>query len=118
MIEPTTCEGKVTFEHETGPALSVAPNEQREDLDGLELICTDASGRVTRSGTRADGFFALYLEPGTYEVKIDPAGLRPQESVTPATLTLKVTCDRIDNLSFVIRERAKRIRKTFTGQTQ
>jgi hypothetical protein len=58
MIEPTTCEGKVTFEHETGPALSVAPNEQREDLDGLELICTDASGLVTRSGTRADGFFA------------------------------------------------------------
>ncbi len=73
---------------------------------------------MTRSGTRADGFFALYLEPGTYEVKLDPAGLRPMETVTPETLILKVNRERIQNLSFVIREHAKQIRKTFTAEAQ
>jgi hypothetical protein len=48
----------------------------------------------------------------------DPAGLRPMETVTPQTLILNVNRERIQNLSFVIREHAKQIRKTFTAEAQ
>ncbi len=116
MVEPTTCEGKVHFVHEISEAADDHPDDKTEDLSGLEVVCTDPAGHVVRGGTRADGFFAVYLEPGTYEVKIDPATLKAQQVVNPEKIFLKVDHSRIQNLSFTVTERAKRIRKTFSTE--
>jgi hypothetical protein len=118
MVESTTCEGQVRFVRELSEATPDHPGERAEDLSGLEIMCTDPSGRIVRGGTRADGFFAVYLEPGTYEVKIDPGTLKAQQVVNPEKLLLKVEHSRIENLIFTVTERAKHIRKTFTGKTE
>ena len=114
LTKPTTCEGKVRFVRENSEA-DVATTDRPEDLSGLEIICTDSAGRVQRGATRADGFFAIYLDPGTYEIKINSETLKPQQSVSPEKLTVKVERTRIENLAFTVTERSKRIRKTFTA---
>jgi hypothetical protein len=65
---------------------------------------------------RADGFFAIHLAPGNYELATNPATLKPQQSVVPAKIRLKVERTRIENLTFTITERPKRIRKTFSSK--
>ena len=94
----------------------VAAGDRPEDLSGLEILCTDSAGRVQRGAARADGFFAIYLDPGTYEIKINSETLKPQQSVSPEKLTVKVERTRIENLAFTVTERSKRIRKTFTAK--
>jgi hypothetical protein len=42
--------------------------------------------------------------------------LKPQQSVSPEKLTVKVERTRIENLTFTVTERSKRIRKTFTAK--
>ena len=113
MTKPTTCEGRVQFTREPSE-VEVVINDQLDDLSGLEITCTDSAGRVQRSATRADGFFAIYLQPGNYEVKINPATLKPQQNVSPEKLAVKVEHTRIENLAFTVLERPKRIRKTFS----
>lgn len=120
MTKPTACEGRVCIARE-----KLEPNEivqginapeENVDLSGLEIIATDKNGLAHRSFTRADGFFALYLEPGLYDVKIAPAGLKPQQTVAPAQLSIDVQRERLENLEFTLTEKVRRIRKTFTAQ--
>lgn len=115
LTTPTTCEGNVRLIRERSEA-DTAPSDGPKDLSGIEIIATDSSGRDQRSATRADGFFAIYLEPGTYKVEVNPATLKPQQSVAPRELTLKVERARIENLGFVVTEHSKRIRKTFSAK--
>jgi hypothetical protein len=115
MTKPTTCEGNVRFIREHSEA-DVTASYKSEDLSGIEIVCTDSAGRIQRSATRADGFFAIYLDPGTYEIKVNPTTLKSQQSVSPEKLTVKVEHTRIENLAFTVTERPKRIRKTFTAK--
>ena len=115
LTKPTTCEGQVRFVRQNLEA-DAATSDKPEDLSGLEILCTDSAGRVQRSAARADGFFAIYLDPGTYEIKINSGTLKPQQSVSPEKLTVKVERTRIENLTFTVTERSKRIRKTFTAK--
>jgi hypothetical protein len=116
MNKPTTCEGQVRFRREHSEA-DVAASDKSEDLSGLEIISTDSAGRIQRSATRADGFFAIYLAPGTYDIKINPSTLKTNQAVSPANLTIKVERSRIENLAFTVTERTKQIRKTFVAKT-
>ena len=116
LLKPTSCEGKVHFVREHAED-EIAADEAPEDLSGIEVIATDANGRAQRGATRADGFFALYLEPGTYEIRVNPETLKAQQNVSPASLTLKVEQAGIENLAFTVTERVKRIRKTFNAKT-
>jgi hypothetical protein len=115
LIKPTACEGIVRLVRETSEAKS-ASDEQSVDLSSLEIIATDSAGRTQRGTVRADGFFAIYLAPGNYKLSIDPATLKPEQNVTPAKITLKVERNRIENLTFTITERTKRVRKTFSAK--
>lgn len=117
LTKPTTCEGQVRFIREHSEA-DAASDDKSEDLSGIEIVCTDSAGRVERSATRADGFFAIYLEPDTYEIKINAATLKPRQGVSPEKLTVKVERTRIEDLAFTVTERTKRIRKTFTAKNQ
>jgi hypothetical protein len=49
-------------------------------------------------------------------VKIAPAGLKPQQTVAPAQLSIDVQRERLENLEFTLTEKVRRIRKTFTAQ--
>ncbi len=117
LIKPTVCEGQVRFAQAKNPDADVlqaiSGGDDKPDLAGYELIATDATGRQTRGFTRADGFFSLYLEPGKYQIEIDSASLRSQQSVTPLHLTVSVNRTRIENLEFTVTDHPKRIRKTF-----
>lgn len=93
-----------------------SPEDKLEDLSGIEITCTDGAGHAQRSATRADGFFAVYLDPGAYDITVNPATLKAQQSVTPKKLTVRVGRTRIENLAFTVTERPKRIRKTFTAK--
>jgi hypothetical protein len=115
LTKPATCEGTVKFVREHSEA-EMPTAARSEDLSGLEILATDAAGRPQRSFARADGFFAIYLDPGTYEIQINPSSLKPQQTVSPAKLTLKVERARIENLAFTVTERPKRIRKTFVAK--
>ena len=115
LTAPTTCEGNVRLIRERSEA-DVIPTDEPKDLSGFEIIATDSSGRDQRTATRADGLFVIYLEPGTYNVEVNPASLKPQQSVSPGKLTLKVERARIENLGFVVTEHSKRIRKTFSAK--
>jgi hypothetical protein len=116
MNKPTTCEGQVRFSRQHSEA-DVAASEKAEDLSGLEIISTDSAGRIQRGATRADGFFAIYLAPGTYEIKVNSSTLKPNQAVSPEKLTVKVERTRIENLAFTVTERTKQIRKTFMAKT-
>ncbi len=116
LLKPTSCEGNVHLVREHAED-EIAANDTPEDLSGIEVIATDADGRTQRSATRADGFFALYLEPGTYEIRINPETLKAQQDVTPKSLSLNVEHAQIENLAFTVTERVKRIRKTFNAKT-
>jgi hypothetical protein len=116
MTKPTTCEGHVRFSREHSEA-DVAASDKSEDLSGLEIISTDSAGHVQRGATRADGFFAIYLAPGIYEIKINSGTLKPNQAVSPEKLTVKVERSRIENLAFTVIERTKQIRKTFIAKT-
>jgi hypothetical protein len=116
MTKPTTCEGQVRFSREHSEA-DVAASDKSEDLSGLEIVSTDSAGRIQRGATRADGFFAIYLAPGTYEIKINSSTLKPNQAVSPEKLTVKVERSRIENLAFTVTERTKQIRKTFIATT-
>jgi hypothetical protein len=121
LTKPTACEGQVKFARSTNAdaeLLKAINGETKADLAGYEIIATDAAGRQHRGFTRADGFFALYLEPGTYEVELDATTLRSQQMVTPQRRTLTVEQARIENIEFVVTEQAKKIRRTFTADTQ
>jgi SdrD B-like domain len=115
LTKLTTCEGNVRLVREYSEA-DPTSTEHPVDLSGIEIIVTDSAGRTQRSPARADGFFAVYLEPGTYEIQVNPATLKPQQSVSPGKLTVKVEHARIENLVFVVTERPKHIRKTFTAK--
>ncbi|MBA3832127.1 MAG: hypothetical protein H0X34_09580 [Chthoniobacterales bacterium] len=115
MTQPTTCEGQVRFVRELSEA-DTSPENKSEDLSGIEVICSDGAGHAQRTATRADGFFTVYLDPGTYEITVNPATLKAQQSVTPEKLTIKVERTRIENLTFTVTERPKRIRKTFSAK--
>jgi len=115
LAKPTACEGIVRLVRETSEA-KAAFDEQPVDLSSLEIIATDAAGRTQRGTVRADGFFVIYLAPGNYVLGINPATLKPEQNVTPAKITLKVERTRIENLTFTITERTKRVRKTFSAK--
>ena len=115
LAKPTACEGIVRLVRETSEA-KAAFDEQSVDLSSLEIIATDAAGRTQRGTVRTDGFFVIYLAPGNYELSINPATLKPEQNVTPAKITLKVERTRIENLTFTITERTKRVRKTFSAK--
>ena len=115
LAKPTACEGIVRLVRETSEA-KAAVDERPVDLSSLEIIATDAAGRTQRGTVRADGFFVIYLAPGNYVLGINPATLKPEQNVTPAKITLKVERTRIENLTFTITERTKRVRKTFSAK--
>ena len=115
MTQPTTCEGQVRFIREHSET-DLSVEDKSEDLSGIEIACIDRAGHVQRTATRVDGCFAVYLDPGTYEITVNPATLKAQQSVTPEKLTVKVERTRIENLAFTVTERPKRIRKTFTAK--
>ena len=115
LAKPTACEGFVRFVRETSEA-KAAFDEQPVDLSSLEIIATDAAGRTQRGTVRADGFFVVYLAPGNYELSINPATLKPEQNVRPAKIALKVERIRVENLTFTITERTKRVRKTFSAK--
>jgi hypothetical protein len=115
LAKPTACEGFVRFIRETSEA-KAAFDQQSVDLSSLEIIATDAAGRTQRGTVRTDGFFAIYLAPGNYELSINPATLKSEQNVRPAKITLKVERTRIQNLTFAITERTKRVRKTFSAK--
>ncbi len=114
MAKPTACEGTIRLVRERSEA-DIA-DEPPLDLSGVEIIATDPAGRTQRGTVRADGFFAINLAPGAYELAVDPATLKPQQNVAPAKLALKVERTRIENLDFTITERTKQIRKTFSAR--
>ena len=120
MTRPTVCEGRVRFSREKIALQEIVPGinarEDITDLSGLEIVATDQAGHSHRSFTRADGFFAIYLEPGTYDVKID-AGVKPGQIIAPARLVVAVERERLENLDFTLTEKVRRIRKTFTAGT-
>ena len=116
MNKPTTCEGQVRFSREHSEA-DVAVSGKSEDLSGLEIVATDSARRIQRGAARADGFFAIYLAPGTYEIRINSSTLKPNQTVSPGKLTVKVERTRIENLAFTVTERTKQIRKTFIAKT-
>jgi hypothetical protein len=119
LTKPTVCEGQVRFAKTTSAdaaLLKAIKGETKEDLSGFEIVATDAAGRQHRGFTRADGFFSLYLEPGTYQLEIDRATLRGQQTVAPARVAVAVERTRIDNLEFTVTDAPKKIRRTFTAQ--
>jgi hypothetical protein len=113
LTKPSTCEGKIRFIRENSE-VDVTPSNIPDDLSGIEIVSTDGAGHTQRSVTRADGFFAIYLDPGIYEIKINSATLKPEQGVSPARITLEVERERIEDLAFTVTERVKHIRKTFT----
>jgi hypothetical protein len=121
MIKPTACEGRVRMAREDGEPLETVKGfnapEQNADLSGIEVVATDKAGLVHRSFTRADGFFAIYLEPGAYALAINPATLKSQQSAAPSQRSIEVKRERLENLDFNVIEKVRRIRKTFTAKT-
>ncbi len=117
FIKPTACEGQILLVREQPESGAlVAAEERAEDLSSVELVATDAAGRAHRSVARADGFFAVYLEPGAYTLEIDPATLKPDQVATPAKLSVDVARTRVESLAFTVTQRVKHIRKTFVAQ--
>lgn len=119
LIKPTTCEGQVRFartENADAELLKAINHATSEELAGFEITATDATGKEYRGFTRADGFFALYLEPGEYQLAIDRSTLRAQHTVTPERVTIKIAQERIEGLEFTVADQPKKIRKTFTAQ--
>ena len=116
LAKPTACQGIVRLVREHSEA-KAGSDEQPIDLSSLEIIATDGAGRTQRGTVRADGFFAIYLAPGNYVLGINPATLKQEQNVTPAKITVKVERTRIENLTFTISERTKRVRKTFSAKS-
>jgi hypothetical protein len=117
FIKPTACEGQVRFVREQPESGALLADETTaDDLSSLEIIATDAAGHAHRGVARADGFFAVYLEPGSYTLEIDPTTLKPDQVVTPAKLSVEVERMRIESLAFTLTQRVKHIRKTFVAQ--
>jgi hypothetical protein len=120
MTKPTACEGHVRVARENIAGLEIVTGinapEEIVDLSGIEIVATDEDGVPHRSFTRADGFFALYLEPGVYSVKI-AAGLKSRQTVAPEKMSIDVKRDRLENLDFTLTEKVRQIRKTFTAKT-
>jgi hypothetical protein len=116
FIKPTACEGLVRFVREQPESGAVVAETKADDLSNLEIVATDAAGRTHRGVARADGFFAVYLEPGAYTLEIDPTTLKPDQVVTPAKLTVAVERSRVENLAFTVTQRVKHIRRTFVAQ--
>jgi hypothetical protein len=120
MIKPTACEGRVRIDREDASTLETVKGvngpEENADLSGIEIVATDKAGLIHRSFTRADGFFAIYLEPGAYALTINPATLKSQQSAAPSQRSIEVKRERLENLDFTVTEKVRRIRKTFTAK--
>lgn len=115
LSKPTVCEGVVHLLRERS-ATELDLGDAAPNLAGIEVIATDVSGKEERSAPRADGLFTLYLHPGAYKIRIDPASLAKLQSVMPEKFDLDVLQERVRDLDFTITEHARHIRTTFSAK--
>ncbi len=117
LVKPTSCEGRVRLAvaKQKDPSIAMLTTRPDGDISGVEIIATGRDGVQHRGFTRADGFFSLDLEPGRYDLTVNTATLKPQQTVSPARVAVTVERHRIENLAFTVTDHPKQIRRTFSG---